>query len=84
MFPWIFQLYMEKSFSALKKGLHDSQGFPQSVGTHNKAVKEDLHFAGKLYPPVILASPVSQPLRVTHSALRPEPADAWIAPSTEI
>ena len=38
---------------------------------------------GYFIPPVILASPVSQPCNVAHSALSVEPAALWIAPSTE-
>src|SRR5579871_586156 len=38
--------------------------------------------AGRRYPPVILALPVSQPPRVRHSASNSGPAARWIAPST--
>jgi len=41
-----------------------------------------INFAGKLYPFVILASPVSQPSRSRHSSRSSGPAAAWIAPST--
>jgi len=37
---------------------------------------------GKSPAPVILASPVSQPLSVWHSASKEGPAAEWMAPST--
>lgn len=44
----------------------------------------NLHFAGSLYPFVILAQAVSQPFNVAHSAKSCGPAALWIAPSTII
>lgn len=38
--------------------------------------------AGRLYPPVIFASPVLQPIRRLHSMSKRGPAALWIAPST--
>lgn len=43
-----------------------------------------LHFAGRLYPLVILAQAVSQPFNVAHSFLSSGPAALCIAPSTII
>lgn len=40
------------------------------------------HFAGRPYPQLILASPVSQPWREAHSFFSIGPAARWIAPST--
>src|SRR5437879_7703144 len=41
-----------------------------------------IYFAGKRYPRVNFAWPVSQPPRVRHSARSSGPAARWIAPST--
>ena len=48
-----------------------------------KNKNDDLHFAGNLYPEVILASPVGQPSNVLHSIFKLGPAAEWIAPSTK-
>lgn len=44
----------------------------------------NLHFAGSLYPLVILASAVLQPFNLRHSSRSSGPAASWIAPSTII
>src|SRR5690242_5867208 len=44
----------------------------------------NLHLAGRLYPAVILASPVLHPLSVSHSSTSSRPAAQCMAPSTPL